>query len=48
MILSKSTRSRILSVASWLDSMAAALRRWVKATTPRRNKTEAERSADLT
>lgn len=42
MILSKPTRDRILSVASWLDSMATALRRFTKATTPKRNKAEAD------
>jgi hypothetical protein len=36
MILSKPNRDRILSVASWLDSMAASLRAFVKRTTPKR------------
>jgi hypothetical protein len=44
MILSKPNRDRILAVASWLDSMAAGLRRFAKATTPKRKipQTEAE------
>lgn len=42
MVISKKNRARILSVASWLDSMAASLRRLARRTTPKRNKAEAE------
>jgi hypothetical protein len=36
MILSKNIRDRLLTIASWLDSMAASLRRFVRKSTPRR------------
>jgi hypothetical protein len=42
MILSKSSRTRILAVAGWFDRIAQRLRRIARETTPKRNKTEAQ------
>lgn len=41
MILSRSTRNRITALANFLDRIVIKLRRFVRDTTPKRNKTEA-------
>lgn len=43
MILSRSTRNRISAVANFLDRVVIRLRKFVRDTTPKRNKTEAQR-----
>lgn len=42
--LSKTTRIRLLRLASLLDSWAAAIRRYVAARTPRRGKRQSKES----
>ena len=42
MILSRATRNRVSALANFLDRVVIRLRRFVRDTTPKRNKTEAD------